>query len=216
MTIADYSKDGMAKVQMAQNILTPYYALFMFVMRKMVTELPLYFDFWEPYEYDTDASGDELWSIPIWDTEYYSAFSHLPLISSDHHFTTLKPEERSGKNKKKTSDVGDAYLTLRIAPNRAVQTANFGGPPEEWPAELPIEGPYAEAVVYRVTAPGSKPLTKLWGGADYPEDSSPDGKTFGTGAPNLQGWTKTFDLGEFLADPAPLMEEIRAVLSGQK
>jgi hypothetical protein len=215
MTFADDPREGMKKVQRAQNTMAHFYADFMAALKKVIDELPLHFDRWEPFEYDTDADGGDLWTIPVWDTDCYSAMSHLPLISSDHHFSTLKPEELRGEAAKTGSDAGDAYLTLRIAPNRAVLAADFSGHPAAWPVSLPVEGPRAEVVIFRVSSRSERTLKEMWGNAPYPEGSAPEGKAFDTGYPELQGWSKTFDLAEFLTDPASLFAEIRAVLAGQ-
>jgi hypothetical protein len=214
MTAADGFKETLVEVQKAQNVLTSFYGVLMRVLASIPTKLPLHFLAWTPTEYD-DEPRKTMWRTPIWDSDSYSAFSHLSLLYSFHNFSTLPQRELYGTKitPAKPAKPGDVILTLKICLNKAFLDVNYDTSPEEWPTVLPITEPYAEAIVFKIMEKvGKESLYSCWLNCDWPEGVGPKGEYSDAEQPGTKFWARSFDLGEFLSNPDPLLEEIRSVI----
>jgi hypothetical protein len=207
MTTDTYSDETIKAVQEAQNTLTAFYGAFMAALGKVVTELPLHFIFWKPYDYAPNAPSVtlKLWKTPIFSTDY-ATFSHLPLIDSTHHFSTL---DAVTYNKNVPARKGDAMVTFFIYPNKAILDVDYD---QEWPTTLPVEGPLARVIAYKLTADDDSSLSENWEPLEYPEDIGPVGEALPTENPKVLVWARAFDLIQFLNDPSRLFGELLAFL----
>jgi hypothetical protein len=206
MSIEETAIDFTA-LQEAQNILTAFNYRLMRALKTATEELSLLFFFWEAT--DSDTTRRIVQNIPIWN---FAAFSHLPLLHSIHHLSTLDP--RVLRAREATTNRGDAMVTFNILTNKAHSAVDYESTqPENWPATIPAEGPSGKVFVYKAEkdAPGS--FLNLWDECAYPDDIDYEGRVFETEEPAIKVWAKLFDLGAFLTDPKPLSSEISSFLS---
>lgn len=197
----------------SMNHLAVYSKLFSYVMKRVTEVLPLHFCLFEAPGYDADIPAEKLFARPLWEG-HFMPFSHILLLCPTISFSTLTPEELNGGGENKGAAKGDAVVSFWIALNKAYLYIDFEQPEDDWPAIMPVLGPYAEILVYKAARPADKPLYELWRGSGWPENIASEWKRFETKEPNMPAWAKTFDLADFLSNPHRLFKEIRAVLDG--
>jgi hypothetical protein len=209
MTIDVKNDPDLLEIQKAQNTLGEFYSVLMESLKEVELELPLYFYSWESTDHYYKSSEVHLGATPIWQGGC-SAFSHIPLLYSYHHFSTLEKDVLVDNN---SAAIGEALVTFRIAPNVSIMSAyNQASVDDSWPVTLPIERPYADVVVYKVTAPSKKSLLTMWSQVSWPVLVESKGCVFQTEDSNLLGWCESFSLAQFLLNRRTVFADIKAYL----
>ncbi|MDR0547892.1 MAG: hypothetical protein LBI10_00540 [Deltaproteobacteria bacterium] len=212
MSLISGGRIDLSALQSAQNVLTDFNFRLMMALKNVSVELKLYFYKWEPYEYP--KPNRNMWRDPIWDLRY-SAFSHLPLIYSTHHFSNIPPEGLDGRVKWGARK-GDSIVTFTFLTNKGLLAVDFGSlPPEEWPTTLPPAETSAFVCVMLSNKSSGQSFRELWDRCSFPdvEDLETYAQIFETEAPTIKAWAMKFDLADFLFDSKPLITDIGSFLS---
>jgi hypothetical protein len=195
-------------VQRAQNILADYNQEVGSALKSLLNLVQLSFWYWESYAYNTGVrTSKNIWSTPIWDSDMFSGFSHLPLCYSDSVFTKITDVPFESKTK---TDEGDFTLTVRTAPNSQLLDFDFSDVPyQEW-AHMPIKAGICRIFIFKAEKNLKTPLHKIFSELDNPDKI--DGKWSTTNESGILSWANDFDLLTFITNTAIVAQLLKKAL----
>jgi hypothetical protein len=204
-----FSDEAIKAVQEAQNTLTAFYDALMESLNVIDLVVPLYFFYWEPFYSESPLVNFNRWNSPIYSPEF-SALTHLPLICSKHHFSTL---DHMDNQLTKPAKSGDAFVTFMFSPNKAIREVDReDNMAWDWPITLPIEGPLAQVVAYKMTKDDDLSMFITWEQLKSPEPIGPVGEIYPMENPKIVAWARSFDLVKFLNNPSDVYNDLGTFL----
>ncbi|MDR2353166.1 MAG: hypothetical protein LBF22_08400 [Deltaproteobacteria bacterium] len=202
MTTSSKIIENLKNVPQAINTLAKYDEDLSNALKNVMTKLKLTFVTWESP--DLTENMKDAFKIPIWDRDFFSAFTQVPQVTISNYF--YKRNSTSPPEKVKT---GDTIVSIEAIPNGAYSKIDWDKKP--WPCVLPLEASLLYAWVHIATEDSEEDFDHLLDNIPgYPTDKE---GVFVPERPNTFGWFGKFDLGAFLDDQTAFIESLDKILA---